>query len=46
MVGKYTSEEIHEILQKNIGVCQKDLFEIFENDCRNIDINLDVLDAV
>jgi FMN phosphatase YigB (HAD superfamily) len=46
MLGKYTSEEIHEILNNAVGVPYTELFEIFERGCRNIDISTSVLEKV
>jgi hypothetical protein len=46
MLGKYTSEEIHEILNDAVGVPYLQLFEIFERGCRNIDISSSVLEKI
>ncbi len=46
MLGKYTSEEIHEILNNAVGVPFSELFEIFERGCRNIDISTSVLEKI
>jgi FMN phosphatase YigB (HAD superfamily) len=46
MLGKYTSEEVHEILNIAVGVPYLDLFEIFERGCRNIDVSTSVLEKI
>lgn len=43
MMGKYTSEEIHKIIADNIEVNEKELFDIFCEDCRNLDISKKIL---
>lgn len=46
MVGKYTSENIHKILADNIGVDGKKLFDVFIDDCGNLDISDKILEQV
>jgi FMN phosphatase YigB (HAD superfamily) len=46
MLGKYTSEQIHQILVDELNIPYNELFEEFESGCRNIDISLEVLGIV
>ncbi|KKS43549.1 hypothetical protein A3H03_03190 [Candidatus Kuenenbacteria bacterium RIFCSPLOWO2_12_FULL_42_13] len=46
MVGKYTSEDIHKIIEDNVGVDSKKLFDVFVNDCTNLDISNNILEQV
>ncbi len=46
MVGKYTSEEIHEILKKEINIPYEELFAVFCEDCSNIDISEKILKKI
>jgi FMN phosphatase YigB (HAD superfamily) len=46
MLGKYTSEDIHQMLHHKLGVQYEKLFEIFKKDCREIDISEKVLEKV
>ncbi len=38
MVGKYTSEEIHKILEEELNIPYEELYAIFIQDCKQIDI--------
>ncbi len=46
MIGKYTSEEIHEILKKEINIPYEELFAVFCEDCSNIDISEKILNKI
>lgn len=46
MLGKYTSEEIHKILEKEIGVPYAKLYPLFEKECGEIDISQVILDKL
>ena len=46
MLGKYTSEEIHVILNQRLGVPYAELLEIFEIGCKNIDISVVILEKI
>ncbi|MEM1312153.1 MAG: hypothetical protein AAGF07_01680 [Patescibacteria group bacterium] len=46
MLGKLSSEQIHQIISDELGVPYQELFAIFEKDCRNIDISEKVLAKV
>ena len=39
MLGKFTSEDIHQIISKKLNINYASLFETFKNDCANIDIS-------
>lgn len=43
MLGKYTSEEIHKIIAENIDVNERELFNIFCEDCKKLDISTKIL---
>ena len=46
MMGIYTSEQIHTILEEQIGVDAKELLEIFIEETKNIDISIPILTAL
>lgn len=46
MIGKYTSEEIHRILEENVDIPYKEIFEIFVNDSRRLDVSRRILKEV
>lgn len=46
MLGKYTAEQIHEILEREVGVPYEKLFPIFCEECRMIDISSRVLERI
>lgn len=46
MIGKYSSEDIHKILSKNIGVSYELLFDVFKHDCKNIQISQKILNKL
>jgi hypothetical protein len=46
MIGKYTSEEIHKLLEKEVGAPYDKLFPIFCQECANIDISEKILEKV
>ena len=46
MIGKYRSEEIHDLLEEKLGVPSEALFAVFEADCRSIDISERILNEV
>lgn len=46
MLGKYSSKQIHSILEVKTGAPADQLFKIFERGCRNIDISQEVLAKV
>lgn len=46
MIGQYTSEDIHSIICKNIEVDYDELFTVFTEDCKNLDISLNILDKI
>lgn len=48
MFGKYTSEEVHLILKENIQdeFDVEDLYEVFCEDCRNLDISKNILNEL
>lgn len=46
MLGKYTSEQIHHILEDKTRVSAKELFEVFERGCRSIDISQEILSKI
>jgi 2-hydroxy-3-keto-5-methylthiopentenyl-1-phosphate phosphatase len=46
MLGKYTTEDIHHTLHEKTGVPYQELLDIFEQECRNIDISKPILDLI
>jgi len=46
MLGQCTSEDVHSIICKNIGVDYNELFTVFTNDCKNLDISIKILDKI
>lgn len=46
MIGRYTSEEIHKIIADNVGIDEKELFNIFCEDCKNLDISKKILKRI
>lgn len=46
MLGDYTSEQIHRILEDKIGVPYDELWKVFVDDCSNIDISLNVIEKL
>jgi FMN phosphatase YigB (HAD superfamily) len=46
MVGDYTSEEIHNLLESNLDIAYDKLYPIFVETCKNIDISEPILDQV
>ena len=46
MLGEYTSEDIHELIERELGIPKSELFPIFEQDCRNIDIHPEIQTAL
>ncbi len=46
MLGKYTAEQIHEILEREVGVPYEKLFPIFCEECKTIDISAKVLERI
>ena len=46
MLGGYTSEEIHKILEQKVGVSYDLLWEVFVKDCSNIDISSKVMEKL
>lgn len=46
MIGKYSAEEIHRILEKEVGVPYDELFPIFCEDCATIDISEKILEKI
>jgi len=46
MVGKYTSEDVHKIIEDNIGVDSQKLFDVFVNNCTNLNISDKILKQV
>lgn len=46
MKGKHTSESVHEIIGKQVGVDSDKLLQVFIQDCRNIDTSEKILEAL
>lgn len=46
MLGKYTSEEINQMLAEELGVCYDVLWSTFVNDCERMAISQEVLDRI
>lgn len=46
MLGKYTSEQVHQIIADRIGVSYHSLFEVFCEDCRRLDISKLILQEI
>ena len=46
MLGKYTSEEIHQIISKRTRAPYRDLFKVFCDDCRHLDISTPILNGI
>jgi hypothetical protein len=46
MLGKYTSEQIHQILADKIGIPYQPLFEIFSEDCKKLDMSKPILKVI
>lgn len=43
MLGGYTSEQVHRILEDKIGVPYDELWKVFVEDCSNIDISINII---
>lgn len=46
MIGKFTSEDIHQIISKKLNINYATLFETFKNDCANIDISKKIVNQL
>jgi len=46
MLGKFTSEDIHQIISKKLNINYASLFETFKNDCANIDISKKIVNQL
>ncbi|MFZ3301113.1 MAG: hypothetical protein WA152_00155 [Microgenomates group bacterium] len=46
MIGKYTSEEINKIISDKTGIDKDELFKIFCEDCKKLDISINILKLV
>jgi len=46
MLGKYTSEQVHQLIANRIGAPYQDLFEVFCQDCQRLDISLPILQGI
>ncbi len=46
MIGKYTSEEIHELISKETGIPFTEAFETFQQECEDLDISVELLKII
>lgn len=46
MLGRYTSEQVHQIIADRLGAPYQDLLEVFCEDCARLDISTPILQAV
>ncbi len=43
MIGKYSSEQIHQIISDRTGIPFDELFNVFQSDCKELDISTKIL---
>jgi hypothetical protein len=46
MLGQYTSEQVHHIIADNTGAPYQDLWEVFCDDCKRLDISKPILQGI
>jgi len=46
MLGKYTSEQVHHLLAYKLGAPYERLFDVFCEDCKQLDISRPILDKI
>jgi len=46
MLGEFTSEKVHQIIVDNLGAPYQELFDIFVEDCKRLDISRPILQSI